>query len=294
MSPAAAPAGVDPQFAAYLRDPPRLSYANPADPWPVRRAVSAMEALFGRGRAEALYRRLKARGGGPAGFFADALREAGIEVDCDLRRLDAIPRSGPVVFVANHPYGVLDGVILCDLAIRVRGDFRILLHSLLCQDRDLARFFLPIDFDETRNARRTNIRSKQLALESLSRGVPVLIFPSGMVATAGRLGFGPVEEPPWTTFAAKIIRKARAAVVPFHFHGRNSRLFHVASHIAEPMRRALLVREALNKFGRRVRVEIGAPIPWETLERQDGRAGLTDCLRRRVRELKDQGRDAPG
>lgn len=287
-------AGVDPQFASYLRDPPRLSYTDPDDPWPIRRAVSAMEVLFGRRRMEALYDRLKARAGGPSRFFADALREAGVAVDCDPRRLAAVPRSGPVVFVANHPFGVLDGAILCDLALKVRGDFRILLHSLLCQDRDLARFFLPIDFDETRNARRTNIRSKQLALESLSRGVPVLIFPSGMVATAGRLGFGPVEEPPWTTFAAKIVRKARAAVVPFHFHGRNSRLFHVASHIAEPMRRALLVREALNKFGRRVRVEIGAPIPWETLARQDGRAGLTDYMRGRALALKGPDRDAAG
>lgn len=276
---------IDPQFSAYLRDPPTLSYTNPEDSWLSRQLVSALELMFGRNKIESLYYRLKEKDFNIQTFFADALREANITVDFDAGRLAAIPNSGPLMFVANHPFGVVDGVVLCDLALRARGDLRILLNSLLCQDRQLAPFFLPIDFEETKAAQKTNIRSKQLALQHLSRDVPVLIFPSGMVSTADRFGFGRVVDGPWTTFAAKIIREANATVVPVFFHGRNSRKFHVASHIAEPLRMALLVHEALKKFGATVRVEIGRPIPWQELENRGGRAELTQFLYQRVQAL---------
>ncbi|MGA0451087.1 MAG: hypothetical protein ACO3NC_08310, partial [Pseudohongiellaceae bacterium] len=90
---------------------------------------------------------------------------------------------------------------------------------------------------------------------------------------------------PWTTFAAKIIREAEATVIPVFFHGTNSRKFHVASHLAEPLRMALLIHEALRKSGESVKVEIGAPIAWETLAGQGGRTQLTDYLYQQVQKL---------
>ena len=278
-------AEIDPQFYAYLRNPPRLSYTNPKDPWLKRRTVSALEVMFGRNRIESVYYRLKQSEFSVQSFFSAALDEAQIKVDYDVGQLNSIPRQGPLMFVANHPFGVVDGIILCDLALKARGEFRILLNSLLCQDCQLAPYFLPIDFEDSRDAIKTNIRSKQLALEYLSQDVPVLIFPSGMVSTAGKFGFGSVTDAPWTTFAAKIVREARATVVPVYFHGCNSRKFHVASHIAEPLRMALLVHEALRKFGQRLKVEIGAPIDWAELANLGGRTALTSHLYQAVQSL---------
>ena len=278
---------VDPQFRSYLREPPRISYTNPDDTWLVRHFVSSIEILLGRNKIEAIYNNLKDEQFNLTTFFSSALKETKITAKYDLEKLQAVPKTGPLMFVANHPFGVIDGIVLCDMALRVRGDLRIMLHSLLCQDSQLAQFFLPIDFQETKQALKTNIRSKQLALEFLSQDIPVLIFPSGMVSTADKFGFGTVRDAPWTTFAAKIIREARATVVPIFFHGQNSRKFHVASHIGEPFRMAMLVHEAINKFGKTVEIEIGEPLTWERLADRGGRQQLTDYLYQQVQSLRN-------
>ena len=278
-------AHVDPQFRSYLREPPRISYTNPDDTWLVRHFVSSIEILLGRNKIEAVYNNLKDEQFNLTTFFSSALKETKITAKYDLEKLQAVPKTGPLMFVANHPFGVVDGIVLCDMALRVRGDLRIMLHSLLCQDSQLAQFFLPIDFQETKQALKTNIRSKQLALEFLSQDIPVLIFPSSMVSTADKFGFGTVRDAPWSTFAAKIVREARATVVPIFFHGQNSRKFHVASHIGEPFRMAMLVHEAINKFGKTVEIEIGEPLIWEHLAGRGGRQQLTDYLYRQVQSL---------
>ena len=280
-------AHVDPQFRSYLREPPRISYTNPDDTWFVRHFVSSIEVLLGRNKIEAVYNDLKDEQFNLTTFFSSALEKTEITAKYDLEKLHAVPKTGPLMFVANHPFGVVDGIVLCDMALRVRGDLRIMLHSLLCQDSQLAQFFLPIDFQETKQALKTNIRSKQLALEFLSQDIPVLIFPSGMVSTADKFGFGTVREAPWTTFAAKIVREARATVVPIFFHGQNSRKFHVASHIGEPFRMAMLVHEAINKFGKTVEIEIGEPLTWERLADRGGRQQLTDYLYQQVQSLRN-------
>ena len=280
-------AHVDPQFRSYLREPPRISYTNPDDTWLVRHFVSSIEILLGRNKIEAVYNNLKDEQFNLTTFFSSALKETKITAKYDLEKLQAVPKTGPLMFVANHPFGVVDGIVLCDMALRVRGDLRIMLHSLLCQDSQLAQFFLPIDFQETKQALKTNIRSKQLALEFLSQDIPVLIFPSGMVSTADKFGFGTVRDAPWTTFAAKIIREARATVVPIFFHGQNSRKFHVASHIGEPFRMAMLVHEAINKFGKTVEIEIGEPLTWSHLADRGGRQQLTDYLYQQVQSLRN-------
>ena len=273
------------EFSDYIQDKPTISYVQPTDPWLVQKFISGVEILFGRKKLESIYDDLKKQPFDVLSFFTSALTATQIESCYDTQKLDVLPKRGPLVFVANHPFGVVDGLVLCDIAIKARGNFRILINSLLCRDRDLAPYFLPIDFHETKAAVKNNLRTKKLAQECLKEDIPLLIFPSGFVSTADRKGFGTVVDAPWTTFAAKLIRDAQATVVPVHFAGRNSRIFHVASHISEPLRMALLLKEASNKFGSKIDVEIGNPLPWSDLENIGDRQELTTYLYNQVRSL---------
>lgn len=270
----------------YVQDKPTISYVQPSDPWLVQKLISSIEVLFGRRKIESIYDELKQQPFDVGSFFSSAIEATGIQSCYDNKKLDNIPIKGPLVFVANHPFGVVDGLVLCDLAVKARGNFRILINAMLCRDKDLAPYFLPIDFSESKRAIKNNLRTKKLAQECLAEDIPLLIFPSGFVSTADRSGFGKVLDAPWTTFAAKLILDAQATVVPVYFRGQNSRLFHIASHIAEPLRMALLLHEASNKFGKRVITEIGDPVHWPQLNSVGGRQALTSFLYDRVQNLR--------
>lgn len=277
---------VDPQFQSYVAEKPSLSYVQPDDSRLTKFVINRLELMMGRDKLESVYRDLKGKPFSIDQFFGDAIAASNIKVNYRGISPDDIEVDGPLIFLANHPFGIVDGMVLCDIAARMRGDMRILLHSILCQDIDLAPYFLPVDFNENKAAMKTNIRTKQLALDALKSNVPLLLFPSGMVSTAGKFGFGSVKDAPWTTFAAKLVKKSKATVVPIYFHGRNSRKFHVASHIAASLRTGLLMNEATNKFGSSVDVAIGEPMPWAELERYQHRQSLTDALYDSVQDLK--------
>ena len=283
---------IDPYFQAYLRDPPGLTYASSDQPWVTRQVTRSIERALGRGRLEKHYFALKARGLSSQAFFQEALLRSGIQVHADFSPLEQIDQRQPLLFLANHPFGVLDGLVMCNIALRVASDFRVVINSLLCQDRDLVEHFLPIDFSGGRVAERRNIRTKTLAGESLSNGIPLILFPSGTVSTANRLGFGSVKESAWTTFAAKLIRRHNPTVVPVFFHGRNSRSFHVASHIAAPLRMAMLMREALRRFNTAVTLDIGAPVLPQDYQHLTSRQQLTAFFYNRVQAVGQSGRRA--
>ncbi len=264
----------------------KISFCQPGDPWILRKIIDLLEVIFGSKQVFAIYEKLKSEPFEVANFFKGAMRETQVKCHYDQEKIKKIPKDGPLIIVANHPFGIVDGMIMCDIAARVRGDFRILINSVLCVDEDLNNHFLPVDFDQTKEAIKTNIATKQKATEAIKDGIPLVIFPSGHVSTADRFGFGKVVDAPWTTFAAKLIKESNATVVPIFFRGQNSRLFHVASHISMAFRSALLLNEARKRFGKTVEIEIGDPIPWQENEAFKKRKDLTDFLYARVQSLQ--------
>ncbi|MEM1062352.1 MAG: 1-acyl-sn-glycerol-3-phosphate acyltransferase, partial [Planctomycetota bacterium] len=199
-----------------------------------------------------------------------------------------VPREGPVVFAANHPYGIVDGVLLGRLMARVRADAVVVAHKTLAAVDGFADKILPVDFAGTKAAERANLATRRRAREHLSAGGALGIFPGGGVATA-RGGFGPVEELPWGPFTASLILASGATAVPVWFGGANGRAFHVASRFSRTLRLGLLARETRRQRGRKIRIVVNQPLSYA----DDGRCrreAVTDELRTAVMALATAGR----
>ncbi|MEM8793076.1 MAG: lysophospholipid acyltransferase family protein [Pseudomonadota bacterium] len=199
--------------------------------------------------------------------------------------LEGIPREGPLVLVANHPYGILDGLAMGRMLSAARDDFKIIAHVVFKKARDLDDIILPIDFGEDKEAMAINIKTRKEALAYLANGGAVGIFPGGTVSTAAK-PFSKAMDPQWKTFTARMIAKSKATVVPVFFDGSNSRLFQVASHLNQTLRVALLINEFDNKIRDPLSVYVGKPLPRAEIDaRASDAKALMDYLRRETYAL---------
>lgn len=262
-----------------------FTYADPADSWPRRALIRAVESLTGQPRIHRLYLHNRDKRLEGESFWAACFRVMDIALAIDGAAHLDWPRTGPLVVIANHPFGVLDGLAISELVSRVRPDYRVLTNAVLTRAPETQPYLLPVDFAETEEALRTNLASRAAARKYLAQGGCVVLFPAGAVATSPSALAPRAVDLPWKPFLGALVQGGRAAVAPLWFDGQNSRLFQLASHISPTLRLSLLFREVKLRMGRDIVMRPGPAIPYEALEPMKDRQVLTDHLRGVVEAL---------
>jgi putative hemolysin len=266
-------------------DGDRVTYSNPSDP-PLRRlAIRAVERLTGQPRLQRLYDHYLATRREDDLFWRSAIEHLRLTVRHDSHRLHAIPAEGPLIVVANHPFGVLDGIAIGYLMSRVRTDFKLMAHAALGRASVFRPYLIPVEFDGASTALRENVAAKRAALAHLSEGGSLIMFPAGRVSTAPKV-LGAATDAPWKLFAGKLVAASKATVVPVYFEGQNGLLFHLVSQFSETLREALILREVAKRIGADITARIGAPLPFEALSGEPSRQALLDRLRDEVYGLR--------
>lgn len=275
--------------APVLLDEAAFTYCDPADPFWKRLAIGGLERLTGRETIKRLYLRHQKAGWGARGdFFETALEALSIDLVYDAQSLAAVPREGPLVVVANHPFGVLDGIAACALIGKARRDFRVLTNAVLMRAPEMRERMLAVDVSETPQARRANARTLAQALAHARAGGCVVVFPAGAISTApDRWGRLPALDGPWSPFAGKLAISAQAHTLALRFMGQNSRLFQIVSHVHPALRLALFFHETRRRIGAPIEARIGAPMPPSTLAGLDA-AAATQRLRAECDALAQQ------
>jgi putative hemolysin len=265
-----------------------FTYADPAFPLAKRVLIRAIETMTGQPRLKRLYLENQRNPVAGESFFSAAIRKLQLDVRYDAMQLAKIPRTGACVIVANHPYGVLDGLVIGWLIERVRRDFVILTNAALLNAPETHGFLLPVDFSETPEALETNLKTRAEARRRLDSGGCVIVFPAGGVSTSpDKFGRFPAIDSPWQPFTAQLIQRSKASVVPVFFDGQNSRLFQIASHVNLALRLSLIFKEVKDRIGTQLRVAIGDPIGPESLGSSTDRKGLATQLMQETYRLKE-------
>lgn len=265
-----------------------ISYAWAGRTRPARALIRAIENLTGRHRLIRMALGYEEEVAAGRDFWEVMQDRYRVRLDIVEGEAAHIPADGPVVVVANHPFGILDGLAMGRLLSSRRRDFKIVAHSVFRRAPEVEAHLLPIDFAETREARALNLETRREALRFLDAGGAVMIFPGGSVSTA-RTPFGAPVDPRWKNFTAKLALHPGARVVPVHFEGRNTRLFQAVTHVSQTLRVALLINEFRIARARPVRLRIGAPLPRKGIEARRGNAvALMDYLRASVYGLSGE------
>ncbi|MDC3163450.1 lysophospholipid acyltransferase family protein [Pelagibacteraceae bacterium] len=259
-----------------------FSYASKSEHnFAQRLVIKTIETLTGKKKLENLYNNYSLNPKEPQAFWSDILDEMKIKVENKSSNKMVIPRDGALMIVSNHPFGIIDGLILCSLVSKVRGDFKIMTHETLQFLPQLKQFILPVDFgSSTRKSKVLNIETTKKAREQLDNKGVIIIFPSGGVSTASKLRSDAVDDE-WKLFPAKLIHLTKTNILPIYFDGKNGLLFHLfASKIKnQTLKYSSYIHETRKKIGKKIEIYPGKVIKYSEVEKYKDRQVLTDFLK---------------
>ena len=280
------------QGEGQIYDRRTLTYANSFDdPW-TSFAIRAIEWFTGKLKILRMVNKFERNNAQYRGqkFWRGALNTMGIELQTPAEQLANIPKEGPVIVVANHPHGMVDGMIFADLIGRVREDYRILTRSVLTGlDEAATSFMIPVPFPHDPEAQRKMVEMRAKAMAHLAEDGVVALFPSGVVMSSD-IWWGPPVEREWNVFTAKMIRKSGARVVPIFFPGHNSRAYQIACQFSPILRQGLLLHEIVRSCNKPQAPIVGKPLTQEQMAKlsTDPRGFMT-WLRAHTLALGDMG-----
>ena len=269
----------------YRQSTQEISYAYSAQTSSGRALIKILENVTGRASLIKKAQNYELEVASGESFWEVMFQRYGLSLEILDGAFSCIPRDGPLIIIANHPFGILDGLILGYILSKSRKNFKILAHKVFRKSAELDDVILPISFDKTKESTKLNIETRVSALNFLNSGGAVGIFPGGTVSTS-LTPFGVPMDPSWRSFTAKMITKSEAQVVPIFFEGHNSRGFQLASHIHYNLRMGLLIKEFKSKIGNPVKICIGKPLSHSEIKSQSGNPRiLMDFLREETYKL---------
>ncbi len=239
---------------------------GPAWMAPLIDAASGLRTLEGRYR-------IRPATATPAEFVRFALKDLRIDYRLNAGRIEDIPATGPLLILANHPYGAAEGLAIIDLLLRRRGDVRVLANTLLCTVPEFAPLVVPVDVYKNG----VNGISLRAALRHLRGGGALLVFPAGEVSRVDWQA-REISDPPWSSTVALLARRCAARVLPLFVEGRTRLRSLAAGVINTHLRTALLARDLLALRGQTLGLRIGAGVEPRELARIPEHA-QTDYLR---------------
>lgn len=219
----------------------------------------------------------------------DMLREMDVDLQVSDGDVERIPRKGPVVVVANHPYGMLDGAVLAVLLARVRPDVKVMTNFLLEGVPELQQHCIFVDPLRTPKSQERNRRALKQALRWLRDGGMLAIFPAGEVSH-WQVSQGAIADPRWNDTATRLIRNTGAAALPVYFCGQNSLGFQLMGMLHPRLRLVFLLQEFLQQQGKEIALRVGSTIPWDAITSIGDDRSATEYLRWRTYLLAERGK----
>ena len=221
-------------------------------------------------------------------FWAKIVELLRLKIELSPEAIARIPQTGPVVVVANHPFGFVDGLVMAHLVSKVRPHLKILTRAFFATLPEIDANMVPVAFAHDEDSVNRNIEVRREVMAHLADGGVVILFPAGRVATAPRFG-SPAVEHPWNPFTAKMILRSEAVVVPIFFYGQNGFLYQFVQLFSPTLRQSLMMHEIWRKIGKRIDMKVGEPLGRDVLDPWKLKPGeFMTMLRETVLKLKDR------
>ena len=255
-------------------------------------AAPVINSILGLRKLDQMYNRIQQAGApfaSPDEFLKVALQQMNISYDLAVGSLDRIPKTGPLVVVANHPFGGIEACILLRILTSIRQDIRFMANFLLGKLQETKDFCIFVDPFGGDRASRRNLQPLRESIDWVQQGGVLCVFPSGTVSHF-HWPQREITDPPWSPSVSRVVRRSGAPVIPVFFPGSNGLFFQGMGLIHPILRTALLARELGNKCNKTFEVRIGNLVPFAKLTRFHTDEELITYLRLRTYILGNRNR----
>ena len=257
---------------------PIFSFAN-GEMGPISNAlIRGIEKFTGQPRIKKIYVDYVSADRPNHLFWQDAVERLNLTLNVQFDPGAYIPKTGRLLVIANHPFGVIDGLVICSEISKIRTDYKIITHQVLRQAPAVMHQILPIDFDTTEEALRTNMQTRKDAIRQVQDGGALILFPAGGISLAPKV-IGPAHDAEWKRFAAKLALIENTTILPVFFSGQNSLSYQAARKVSQTLGYSLMFREIVRRIGTNVDVTIRKPVTSEDLSTFSDRNQITAYLR---------------
>ncbi|MEB5959699.1 lysophospholipid acyltransferase family protein [Enterobacter sichuanensis] len=180
-----------------------------------------------------------------------------LDIVCTIsaRDLEQIPEHGPLVIIANHPTGTLDGLALLYAVSRVRRDVKVVTNRMLTHLEPLSSLFIPVDNMGGRTAKTSLVQMEQ----HLQNAGVLIFFPAGEVSRPTRKG---IRDKKWHPGFIKLAGKLRVPLLPVHIQAHNSLLFYASTLLSPTLSMLLLMQQMFRRRHSQLPIKIGQQIAW--------------------------------
>ena len=248
--------------------------------------IKITELLTGKLILKKLYDQYIIENNSPENFWHDAIKKLNLNIILNYHSSIRIPNKGRLIVVANHAFGVADGVSACSIISNFRQDYKMITHKVLRQADAVKNKILPIDFSQNKEAIKNNIRTRKESEEYLHNDGLIFIFPSGQIATKKKIiSKVRAHDGEWKQFTSKLAIRTNSPILPFFFEGQNSNFFHIANKLGQTFRYSLMMYELKRKIGHTINVHIGEVIKFEELKKIGDLKEITKFIRKKTYDL---------
>lgn len=257
-----------------------FSYSSNELSKPKQFIINSIEKISGRKKLEKLYQQYDEESRAPHLFWSDVKNLLKLKVNIKSIQQLNIPKKGPLIIIANHPFGIIDGIILASLVSEVRSDFKIITHQVLRFTEASQQFILPVDFSAGQQALKNNVKTGRNAKKFLQEGGVIILFPAGGVAMAKKI-YTPAIDAEWGKLLGSLALNTNADVIPIFFDGKNGILFHLfASKLkSQTLKYSSYMHETKRKIGKTIDIYCGEVVPNKKLKLINDKKQITLLLR---------------
>lgn len=235
------------------------------------RAVKLLQQIGGLKRIDDLYADLESEN--ESDFLDDILQDLNLSLEYFEAELKRIPKTGPVIFVANHPLGGIDALLLLKLLGDIRDDVRIIGSKLWNGLEPIAHHW----------GIATETCDREQSIQNcLQQEGALLIFPALKISSHYKFSERQLRDGPWDLEVLQRIKSAEVPVVPIYIKANQTLVYHLLQRLGPSFQELKLPSEIRSFRNRPVKLRVGRAIYPKELKSFTNVEQLSSFLRQRV------------